>query len=87
MPAGQHPTLAYVTGNPGTSPGIFAFSIDGNGVLTAIPGGPVANVAGSRTMGIDPTGKFAYAPNQIGTSVSAFRINTTTCAARLRNQQ
>jgi 6-phosphogluconolactonase (cycloisomerase 2 family) len=77
-----HPSgnLAYVTGHPSSSPGIFAFSIDGNGVLASIPGGPVANVVGSRTMGIDPSGKFAYAPNQIGTSVSAFTINTTTGA-------
>ena len=82
-----HPSgnLAYVTGHPSSSPGIFAFSIDSNGALTSIPGGPVATVAGSRRMAIDPTGRFAYAPNQNSTGsgfagVFAFSINATTGA-------
>jgi 6-phosphogluconolactonase (cycloisomerase 2 family) len=82
-----HPSgnLAYVNGHPSSSPGFFAFSIDSNGALNAIPGGPVANVAGSRRMAIDPTGKFAYVPNQNSTGsgfagVFAFSINTTTGA-------
>jgi 6-phosphogluconolactonase len=84
-----HPSgkFAYATGRMGANlaPGIFVYSIDNYGALTAIPGSPFA-ADGNGEIFIDPAGRFAYLTNpysgslQGGQGIFAFSIDASTGA-------
>jgi len=83
-----HPSgkFAYATGRMGANlaPGIFVYSIDNYGALTATPGSPYA-VGGSGQIFIDPAGRFAYMTNAYAGSwgpqgILAFSIDASTGA-------
>jgi 6-phosphogluconolactonase len=73
--------FAYITNNAG----VYAYSIDPTGSLTAVSASPVATLSHPTSFTIDPSGQFAYAVAYIGTSgvdfgVYSFTINPTTGA-------
>jgi DNA-binding beta-propeller fold protein YncE len=50
---------------------VSAYSIDGsNGTLTPIPGSPFAAGSNPISVAVDPTGKFAYVANFVGSAYS-----------------
>ena len=73
-----HPSgrFAYATAT-GATPGVFGYTVDGNGTLTPIAN-PVATGSGPVAVAIDPAGRFAYVANQVSSSISAYSIDVTT---------
>lgn len=57
------------------APGIDLFSIDGSGILTALPGSPFPTDAGALAMAIAPNGNFGYTANVNSTSVSGYTVD------------
>jgi 6-phosphogluconolactonase len=67
----------YVANNTGDGAGsVSAFTIAGNGNLTAIAGSPFTTGVGNGPAGVaaDPSGNFLYVTNDASNTVSGFRI-------------
>lgn len=74
-----HPTGKYLYVACTDGLGTYGFSIDANtGNLTALPGSPFPN-AGLReaAIALDPSGEFAFVPNNASSNVSVFAVNST----------
>ncbi|MGH6682255.1 MAG: lactonase family protein, partial [Bradyrhizobium sp.] len=70
----QPQEFAYATGS-----GIYGYSVDfATGALTALPGNPLANVATSGNLLVDPAGHFLFAIE--GGNIAVYGISATTGA-------
>jgi 6-phosphogluconolactonase len=64
--------------------GVRVFPIVADGSLgSEITGSPFASGAGPRGIALDPSGKFAFVPNEGDLNVTAFSVNSTTGALTL----
>ena len=61
---------------------VFPISSDGS-VGSEIAGSPFTSGAGPRDVALDPSGKFAFVPNEGDLNVAAFSINATSGAFTL----
>jgi 6-phosphogluconolactonase (cycloisomerase 2 family) len=62
----------YVT----TSAGLVGYSIDGNGLLTALAGFPVASGSNAYSVTIDPSNQFLYVGNGGSANISGYKLDT-----------
>ena len=79
-PAGDYlVALDNENGSEGiAAPGIDLFSVNGSGILAALPGSPFPTDAGALAMAIAPNGNFGYTANVNSTSVSGYTIDQAT---------
>lgn len=78
-PDGKFLYVVNPSGAPNADGAFTVFSInDDTGALTPVANGPFAASEPMFQVAIDPTGKFAFAPNYTSPSVSAFSIDATT---------
>jgi 6-phosphogluconolactonase len=62
---------------PSSTNNVSAFTIDGAGALTPVPGSPFTTGSEPVGVAVDPTGQFVYVANGRTFAVSAFRIDAT----------
>ncbi len=70
-PAGNFVYVSTLTSVSTPTSFVYAFAVQSNGSLTAVPGSPFATVNWAQTLAVDPQGKFLYVSSSPETSTAS----------------